>query len=157
MSEYTANITWARGDAAFLDHRYSRAHTWRFDGGIEVAASSSPHVVPLPMSDAAAVDPEEAFVAALSSCHMLWFLALAAKRGWRVDAYDDAAVGVMARNTDGRLAMTTVTLRPYVAFSGERVPTVAEVERLHRDAHAECFIASSVRSDVRVEPRASRT
>ncbi|HET9483972.1 MAG TPA: OsmC family protein [Xanthomonadales bacterium] len=153
MSDYTANITWTRGDAVFVDQRYSRAHTWRFDGGVEVAASASPLVVPAPMSAAAAVDPEEAFVAALSSCHMLWFLSLAAKRGYRVDAYDDAAVGVMARNAEGRLAMTVVTLRPSVAFSGDVRPTPADVMRLHHDAHAECFIASSVRTDVRIEPR----
>ncbi len=85
MSRYTANIRWTRGDAKFTDNRYSRRHLWRFDGGIEVPASSSPHSVPLPYSSADAVDPEEAFVASIASCHMLWFLSIAAKRGHRVD------------------------------------------------------------------------
>ena len=104
------------------------------------------------MSDASAVDPEEAFVASLASCHMLWFLAIAAKRGFIVDHYADAAVGVMARNAAGRMAMTRVTLRPHVAFSGERRPTAEELDALHHKAHEECYIANSVTSDVRVEP-----
>lgn len=152
MSEYFAEVVWQRDDQPFLDNRYSRRHWLRFDGGVEVPGSSSPHVVPLPYSDAAAVDPEEAFVASLSSCHMLWFLALAAKRGFRVDRYVDRAVGVMARNDAGRMAMTVVTLRPAVQFSGASVPTRDDVDALHHAAHDECFIANSVRTDVRCEP-----
>src|SRR6188474_2242754 len=112
MSTYSALITWERNGAAFIDNRYSRRHRWSFDGGVEVPASSSPHVVPLPLSVAAAVDPEEAFVAALASCHMLWFLSIAAKRGFVVESYRDEAVGVMAKNAAGKLSMTVVTLRP---------------------------------------------
>ena len=155
MSTYTAAIRWSRGEQKFTDNRYSRAHLWRFDGGAVVPASSSPAVVPLPMSDAAAVDPEEAFVASLSSCHMLWFLALAAKRGYTVDSYADDASGVMEKNPAGRLAMTSVTLRPLVEFSGAKLPDRAALDALHHAAHAECFIANSVRSEVRLEPRRS--
>lgn len=155
MSTYTAAIRWSRGEQKFTDNRYSRAHLWRFDGGAVVPASSSPAVVPLPMSDAAAVDPEEAFVASLSSCHMLWFLALAAKRGYTVDSYADDASGVMEKNPAGRLAMTSVTLRPLVEFSGAKLPDRAALDALHHAAHAECFIAASIRSEVRLEPRLS--
>ena len=153
MSHYTATVAWARGTQAFLDNRYSRAHVWRFDGGIEVPASSSASVVPLPMSRADAVDPEEAFVASLSSCHMLWFLSIAAKARFTVDAYEDAAEGVMERNAQGKLAMTRVTLRPRVVFSGPAQPDRARLEALHHQAHEECFIASSVRTEVTCEPR----
>ncbi|MHB1249365.1 MAG: OsmC family protein [Polaromonas sp.] len=152
MAEYTAEILWQRGEQDFLDNRYSRRHLMLFDGGAEVAGSSSPHSVPLPMSDAAAVDPEEAFVASLSSCHMLWFLAITAKRKFCVDRYADAAVGVMARNAEGKTAMTVVTLRPEVVFSGERLPTREQIEQLHHEAHEECFIANSVKTEVRCEP-----
>ena len=151
-TEYAAEVVWARDGQDFLSNRYSRRHLLRFDGGAEVAGSSSPHSVPLPMSDASAVDPEEAFVASLASCHMLWFLAIAAKRRFIVDHYADAAVGVMARNAAGRMAMTRVTLRPHVAFSGERQPTAEELDALHHKAHEECYIANSVTSEVRVEP-----
>jgi len=152
MSEYEARVVWERGGASFTDNRYSRAHSWSFDGGVEVPASASPHVVPLPWSVERAVDPEEAFVAALASCHMLWFLSLAAKRGLRVDRYEDAASGVMQKDGAGKLAITHVTLRPCAAFSGTRLPTRAELEDLHHRAHAECFIANSVKTDVRCEP-----
>ena len=148
---HAATIEWTRGDAPFIDAKYSRAHRWLFDGGAVVRGSSSPHVVPAPQSDPAAVDPEEAFVASLASCHMLWFLAIAAKRRFVVDAYRDEASGVMARNAEGRLAMTEVRLRPVVRFSG-KVPTQAEHADMHERAHHECFIAASVRTDVRVEP-----
>ncbi|HSF42851.1 MAG TPA: OsmC family protein, partial [Thermoanaerobaculia bacterium] len=118
MAKYSTEVLWLRGEQDFLDNRYSRKHLLRFDGGLEIPGSSSPHVVPLPMSDASALDPEEAFVSALSSCHMLWFLSIAAKRGFRVDRYFDAAVGLMKRNAEGKLAMTVVTLKPEVRFSG---------------------------------------
>ncbi len=153
MSTYTARIRWQRGDQKFTDNRYSRGHTWKFDGGTEVPASASPHVVPLPMSVEAAVDPEEAFVAAVSSCHMLWFLSLAAKRGYVVDSYTDDAEGVMARNAAGKVAVTKVTLRPLVVFSGANSPDRAALDALHHAAHEQCFIANSIRSEVVCEPR----
>lgn len=152
MSTYTATIRWRRGDQPFTDNRYSRGHTWVFDGGTEVPASSSPHVVPLPYSQAGAVDPEEAFVASLSSCHMLWFLSIAAKRGFCIDSYVDDAAGVMGKDASGKFAMTLVTLRPEVVFAGDRVPTKDEIESMHHEAHAECFIANSVKTEVRCEP-----
>lgn len=152
MSTYSATILWQRNGAAFTDQRYSRAHMMKFDGGAEVPGSSSPHTVPLPYSDAAAVDPEEAFVAALSSCHLLWFLHLAAKRGFVVECYEDRADGVMAKNAEGKLAMTLVTLRPRAEFAGELRPGRQDVEALHHAAHEECFIANSVKSEVRCEP-----
>lgn len=152
MAQYSAEIIWQRGEQAFLDNRYSRNHLMRFDGGVELPGSASPHVVPLPYSDAAAVDPEELFVAALSSCHMLWFLSIAAKQGFCVDRYHDNASGVMTKNSDGKLAMTKITLRPDVRFSGDKLPSHAELDTLHHQAHEECFIANSVRSEVLVEP-----
>jgi organic hydroperoxide reductase OsmC/OhrA len=118
-----------------------------------VPGSSSPHSVPLPLSEAAAIDPEEMLVASVSSCHMLWFLAIAAKKGFRVDRYCDDAVGVMSRGADGKMAMTLVTLRPEVDFSGDQLPTRAQIDELHHRAHDECFIASSVKAEVRCEPR----
>jgi organic hydroperoxide reductase OsmC/OhrA len=153
MSLYTTDLLWQRGDQPFTDRRYSRAHRIRFDGGLEISGSSSPQVVPVPLSDPAAADPEELFVAALSSCHMLWFLDIACRAGWTVDGYDDAAEGKMAKDAEGRLAMTRVVLRPAVAFAGDRRPDAAEVARLHHEAHERCFIANSVRSEVTVEPR----
>src|SRR5262245_17650207 len=144
MGKYTAVVSWERNGATFTDNRYSRAHRWQFDGGIEVPASSSPQVVPLPHSVNAAVDPEEAFVAALSSCHMLWFLSIAAKRGILVESYRDEAIGVMGKNAIGKFAMTRVTLRPAVVFGGDKLPERAEVEAVHHEAHNQCFIASSV-------------
>jgi organic hydroperoxide reductase OsmC/OhrA len=152
MSTYHATIEWSRDGAAFLDNRYSRGHRWRFDGGVEVPASSSPDILPVPLSVAAAVDPEEAFVASLSSCHMLWFLSIAAKRGFLVDHYRDEAAGVMAKNADGKLAMTEVTLRPDVRFAGDHRPTDDEANAMHHEAHDLCFIANSVKTDVRCEP-----
>jgi organic hydroperoxide reductase OsmC/OhrA len=152
MATHTAEVSWLRGDAVFVDARYSRRHSIRFDGGAELAGSSSPHSVPLPYSDASAIDPEEMLVASLSSCHMLWFLNFAAKGGWCVDRYIDRAEGMMGRNAEGKLAMLVVTLRPEVAFSGAVLPEPSEVDRMHHAAHAECFIAQSVRCDVRCEP-----
>jgi len=148
---YTAEILWLRDGQDFSDNRYSRRHTLRFDGGAEIAASSSPHVVPLPMSDATTVDPEEAFVASLSSCHMLWFLSIAAKRKFCVDRYFDPAIGVMDKNTEGKMAMVQVTLKPEVVFSGELIPSRMQIDQMHHEAHEECFIANSVKTEVRIE------
>ena len=150
MSQYGAELLWERGDADFLGGRYSRRHRLRFDGGAEVAGSSSPQVVPLPMSDAAAVDPEEAFVAALASCHMLFFLSFACAGEFVIERYGDAAVGLLARNPEGRLAMTVVTLNPVVEFAATaRRPSQAELDDLHHCAHAACYIANSVKTEVR--------
>lgn len=152
MGEYTAVVEWHRGGAPFIDNRYSRGHRWRFDGGVEVPASASPLVVSAPMSVAAAVDPEEAFVASLSSCHMLWFLFLAARDKFVVDSYRDTAVGTMAADAVGQEWMARVTLHPDVQFAGDRQPTPGEIGALHEEAHDRCYIARSVRSDVRCEP-----
>ena len=152
MGNYTAEVIWHREEQDFLDNRYSRKHRIRFDGGVEFAGSSSPHVVPLPMSESAAVDPEEAFVAALSSCHMLWFLSIAAKHRYCIDSYVDAAMGKMGKNSDGKMAMTHVTLKPAVRFSGDRMPTLKQIELMHHEAHEACYIANSVKTIVNCEP-----
>ena len=151
MADYTATVSWELDGTPFTENRYSRAHRWTFDGGVEVPASSSPHVVPVPHSRIDAVDPEEAFVASLSSCHMLWFLHIAASRGVVVERYRDRAVGSMGRDEAGRLSMTVVTLRPEVIYS-DPAPTVDEERAMHHEAHDRCFIANSVRSEVRSEP-----
>ncbi|WP_444945446.1 OsmC family protein [Microbulbifer sp. VTAC004] len=153
MSEYTSTVVWQRDDQIFTDNQYSRAHIWQFDGGLSVPASSSPHVVPIPYSVAENVDPEEAFVAALSSCHMLFFLAIAAKRGFVVDEYRDEAVGLMDTNKEGKLAMTKVTLRPLVRFFGNKKPSREQLEKIHHLSHKQCFIANSVNSEIVTEIR----
>jgi organic hydroperoxide reductase OsmC/OhrA len=152
MSTYKTTIIWTRGDQPFTDGKYSRAHAWRFDGGAEVPASSSPHVVRPPMSDESAVDPEEAFIASLASCHMLFFLDFARRGGFVIDTYEDESEGVLARDGEGRMAMTVVTLRPRIMFSGDKRPTREELDALHHKAHEACFIANSVKTEVRVEP-----
>lgn len=151
-NEYFAKIVWSNDGTDFQTGKYSREHTWSFDGGIEVKASSSPHVVPLPFSIENAVDPEEAFVASLSSCHMLWFLSIAAKNGFLVKSYIDESFGVMGKNGEGKVAMLSVTLRPKVEFSGSNVPTSEIIETMHEKAHSECFIASSVKTVVLCKP-----
>lgn len=153
MFEFSAVVSWDRKGASFSDNAYSRGHLWRFDGGIEVPASSSPHILPAPMSVEEAVDPEEAFVASLSSCHMLFFLSIAAKQGFIVDSYRDAAVGIMEKADDGKIAVTRVTLYPEVRYDGETQPTKEQEHAMHHDAHGECFIARSVTTDVRCEPK----
>lgn len=152
MASYSADVIWDRGDEAFVDNKYSRRHLLRFDGGVEVPASSSTHVVPLPYSDPTAVDPEEMFVAALSSCHMLWFLSIAAKRKFRVERYVDHAVGEMTPNDRGKDYISRVTLRPAVTFSGESIPRDDEIASMHQKAHEDCFIANSVLATVHIEP-----
>jgi organic hydroperoxide reductase OsmC/OhrA len=149
--EYRATVKWSRGDAKFTDQRYSRGHTWSFDGGITVPASSSPLSVRLPYSVAEAVDPEEAFVAAVASCHMLTFLYVAAKQGFVVDDYADEALGVMTKNERGKMWVSKVTLAPAIRFAGEKRPTAEQFDELHHLAHEECFIANSVKSEVVVQ------
>jgi organic hydroperoxide reductase OsmC/OhrA len=152
MSEYTARIEWRRESDTFIDNDYSRAHLWQFDGGATVPASASPHIVPLPHSEPAGVDPEEAFVASLSSCHMLFFLALAVKRRYLVERYVDNPGGVLEADADGRLAMTHVVLRPQVTFGGDEQPGAEQIDRLHHAAHRQCFIANSVRTEIEIAP-----
>lgn len=151
MHYHEAKVSWTRGDAKFVDNKYSRAHEWKFDGGVSVRASSSPAVVPPPLSATDAVDPEEALIAAASSCHMLWFLSLAARKGFVVDTYVDEARGEIGKNADGKTAITKITLRPRIAFSGEKKPTAADLDALHHASHEQCFIASSLKSEVVVE------
>lgn len=150
MSGHEATIEWSRGDQAFTDRRYSRAHVWRFDGGAVVPGSSAPASVPVPMSDPAAVDPEEAMIASLSSCHMLWFLALAVGAGLTVDRYADAASGELGHDDQGRRYLAVVVLRPVTVFSG-RQPDQAELDALHHAAHERCDMANSVRSRIVIE------
>jgi organic hydroperoxide reductase OsmC/OhrA len=151
MHHYSASIRWSRHDARFSDQRYSRAHSWHFDGGAIVPASASPLVVRPQFTDPAGVDPEEAFVASLSSCHMLWFLHIAAQAGFIVDDYVDDAIGTLGVDERGRESMTTVTLRPRVRYSGTTPDRDAE-RALHHEAHEACYIANSVRTQVTVEP-----
>jgi organic hydroperoxide reductase OsmC/OhrA len=146
--EYRATVRWTRGDAAFSDNRYSRAHTWSFDGGIEVPGSSSPAILPPPLSNENAVDPEEALVAAISSCHMLTFLAIAAKKRFVIDSYEDLAFGIMTKNAAGKLFISRVSLVPDIVFSGERRPTPEQIAEMHHLAHQECFIANSVLTEI---------
>ena len=152
MSKHVARVSWHRDrDEEFSDNAYSRGHEWTFDGGTSVPASSSPHVVPAPYSVEANVDPEEAFVASLSSCHMLCFLSIAAKRKFVVNEYIDNAVGTMERDESGKVMMKNVTLRPIAAFAPEKQPTAEEIEKMHRQSHEHCYIANSVRTDVVVD------
>ncbi|MGE5168752.1 MAG: OsmC family protein [Rudaea sp.] len=153
MSRHTATISWTRGDAAFTDSKYSRRHVWRFDGGIDVPASSSPHSVPVPYTSVAAVDPEEALVAAISSCHMLWFLSIAAQHGYRIDSYEDAAEGTLEPDRDGHVSMTRVVLRPRIGFGGDHAPSTADIAAMHDEAHHRCYIANSVKTVIGIEPR----
>ena len=151
--EYTAEVVWTRDGAVFTDNRYGRGHVWRFDGGVEVPASSSPLSVKLPLSRADAVDPEEALVAAVASCHMLFFLGFAAKAGFVVDKYEDAPVGVMTKNDQGKLFVSKITLSPAITFSGSKRPSAEELEALHHHSHEECYVANSVRAEVVVVAR----
>ena len=153
MHKYEATVVWQRGDQKFTDNCYNRTHEWRFDGGARVPGSPSPLSVPAPMSDPAAVDPEEAIVAAASSCHMLFFLAYAAKRGFIVDSYIDEAFGIMEKNSDNKYAITRIILRPKIVFSGECMPTADDIASMHHDSHEHCYVANSLKSEIIIEPR----
>lgn len=153
MSEHTAHIRWRRGDQDFLSGRYSRVHEIAFDGGATLKGSPAPSVVAPPMSDPEGVDPEEAFVAALSACHMLFFVSLAAKKRFVVDEYDDRAAGWLEKTEDGKTWMTKVELRPFVRFSGDRLPAAEDIAQIHHLAHEHCFIANSVKTEVTVAHR----
>ena len=151
MSIYTATIRWSRSDDGdFTKGQYSRAHEWSFDGGLTVPASPSPHIVPAPWNDPEGVDPEEAFVASLSSCHMLFFIDFARRDGWTLDTYHDEAEGLLEKRADGKIAMTRVTLRPRVIWHGP-TPDEKDIADLHHRAHEACFIANSVNTEVTIE------
>ena len=151
MSEHKATIRWANDGGEFLKGRYSRGHTWSFDGGVTVPASSSPLVVPKPWSVAEAVDPEEALVASISSCHMLTYVWLAYREGIEVESYEDEAVGHMTKNADGVPWMSEVTLHPKVRYRGAKLPSRDDEHRLHEGAHHDCFISQSVKTEIRVQ------
>ena len=152
MSEYSAKVVWKRAEhECFVDNKYSRGHRWEFDGGAVVQASSSPDIVPLPYSVEANVDPEEAFVASISSHHMLVFLDIASRKQYVVDKYIDNPIGIMEKDTTGKLLITRVTLRAQVTFSGEKQPSFEEIQQLHHQSHELCFIANSVKTEVVTE------
>jgi len=152
MSEYNVQVVWNKGvDEQYSDSKYSRGHQWHFDGGITVAASSSPQVVPLPYSVEANVDPEEAFVASLSSCHMLFFLEVAAKKRYVIERYVDDAVGLMQADSSGNISMTKVTLKVAVTFAGSKQPSLVQLQKMHHLSHRQCFIANSVKTAVVTE------
>jgi organic hydroperoxide reductase OsmC/OhrA len=151
MSEHKATVSWKYTGEEFLRGKFSRAHTWSFDGGLTVPASASPSVVPAPYSDPKAIDPEEAFVASLSSCHMLTFVFLAYRKGFAISAYEDQAVGTMVKNAEGLMWIDKVTLHPQITYAGEKRPTAEEEAALHHDAHRQCFVANSVKTEVKVE------
>lgn len=150
MSEHKATITWKCTTLDFLTGKYSREHFWTFDGGLTVPASPAPSFVPTPYSNPAHVDPEEAFIAAISSCHMLTYLYLACQQGFRVDSYRDEAVGVMTKNQNGVRWVSSVILHPQIKYGGSKLPTHSDEERLHHLAHEQCFIANSIKTEVTV-------
>lgn len=151
MSQYKAIITWNRTGPDFLKGKYSREHNWTFDGGATIPASPSPSVVPAPWSNPALIDPEEAFVASISSCHMLTYLYLASRQGFQVDSYRDEAIGVMTKNEKGVPWLSAVTLHPRITYSGDKLPNPADEAHLHHLAHGECFIANSIKTEVTVK------
>jgi organic hydroperoxide reductase OsmC/OhrA len=148
---YNVKISWQKKpDEHFLDNKYSRAHTWSFDGGIKLNASSSHQVVPVPFSDESAIDPEEAFIASVSSCHMLWFLSIAVNEKFIVESYEDNAEGELEKNEEGKLAMTRVILKPKIKFGNEITPSPEQIDELHHLAHEKCFIANSVKTKITI-------
>jgi organic hydroperoxide reductase OsmC/OhrA len=147
----TAKIVWKKNESEkFTDNRYSRQHTWLFDGGIEIKASSSPQVVPLPMSIENAVDPEEALVASVSSCHMLWFLSIAAQKKFIIESYEDEATGILSPNEEGKQAMANIILKPKIIFSDAATPTSEQLNELHHAAHEKCYIANSLKTKIEI-------
>ena len=148
---YNVKILWQKkSNEIFIDKKYSRAHKWIFDCGIEIRASSSPHIVPVPLSDESAIDPEEAFLAAISCCHMLSFLPIAASKKYIVESYEDSAEGILSKNGRGKMAMTEVNLKPKIIFSGDKIPSQTQIDEFHHLAHEECFIASSVKTKINI-------
>jgi organic hydroperoxide reductase OsmC/OhrA len=152
MSEHLATISWQRRDADFLSGKFSRVHSWSFDGGATVEATAAPSVVPAAYTSSSAIDPEEAFVASISSCHMLTFLYFAYKQGFQVESYEDHAVGTMHKGENGVPWVSSVTLRPRIVYGGAKKPNDEQGHRLHHDAHEKCFIANSVKTEIKVVP-----
>lgn len=151
MNQHIATVRWVRHGPNFLQRRYSREHEWIFDGGLTVPASASPHIVAAPWSSATAIDPEEAYIASVSSCHMLWFLHVACDASFTVDEYEDTAMGIMEPNEYGIPWISRITLRPRITWSGDRQPSASEVAELHHQSHVQCFIAASIKTEVIVE------
>ncbi|HET6996230.1 MAG TPA: OsmC family protein [Chitinophagaceae bacterium] len=149
--KHTATVSWAKTDSeVFTDGRYNRVHRWKFDGGAEFNASASPHVVPIPFSDPSLVDPEEAFIASIASCHMLFFLSFCARQKYIIKHYEDQAEGILDTGDDGRKQILSVKLHPVIQFEGENLPTEATIRQLHELAHENCFIANSVKTKIEV-------
>jgi organic hydroperoxide reductase OsmC/OhrA len=146
MSEHKVTLRWERGGAEFSYQTYPRDHIWSFDGGHTMTGTAAPAYLGTPAN----VDPEEAFVASLSSCHMLTFLAIACKQKFALDSYGDEAIGYMEKNAEGKMAITRVELHPTLSWSGDRIPSAEELDKMHHAAHENCFIANSVRTNVRV-------
>ena len=155
MAGHRATIAWTRSGPNFLKGQFSREHTWSFDGGVTVPASPSPSVIPEPWSNPKGVDPEEAFVASIASCHMLTFLWLAGRQGFEVERYDDEAVGVLTKNEKRVAWVSAVTLHPRIVYGGEKRPSPEEEATLHHLAHEQCFIANSVKTEITVAPLAT--
>jgi organic hydroperoxide reductase OsmC/OhrA len=153
MTTHTATVRWERGEQPFTDGKYARAHLISFDGGVSIEGSSAPETIRPPLSKIEAADPEELTVAALASCHMMFFLAFAKKAGFRIDSYEDSPEGVLGRGEDGKEWLTVITLKPKVMFSGDVTPDAADIQMLHHQAHEACYIGNSLRSEIRVEPR----
>ena len=151
MSEHKAVIRWTQTQGDFVKGTYSREHTWTFDGGVTVPASSSPAAVRIPFSNPANVDPEEAYVASLSSCHMLTYLYIASRKGFEISSYEDEAVGLLTKNERGILWVSSVVLHPRITYAGSKTPTREEEEQMHHGAHEQCFIANSVKTDIKVQ------
>lgn len=149
--KYHAKILWTLSGGNFIENKYSRKHSWHFDNGLELSASASPQIVPEKYTDPSVIDPEEAFVASITSCHMLWFLSLAAQNDYIVDRYEDQAEGIMQRNKEGKLAITEVILRPAVSFAQNSSPDQPTFDKLHHSAHDRCFIAHSVRTEIIID------
>lgn len=149
MSEHQAEISWSRKGELFLDQKYSRVHVWKFDGGMEINASASPSVLPGPYSSAECVDPEEAFIASISSCHMLFFLSIAASKGFIVNSYKDRAIGILSKKNN-EFSITSVKLNPIVEFDGENQPDGNSLTEIHKESHEKCFIANSVNTDIEI-------
>lgn len=152
MHNYQATIQWHRNQQKFTDLKYSRSHSWHFDGGLSIAASSSAHIVPLPYSVAENIDPEEAYIAALSSCHMLFFLSIAAKQGYVIDYYSDSATGLLQQTEEKTMAITQVILAPKVVVAESQIMPVQKQMPIHEQAHKQCFIANSVKTTITINP-----
>jgi organic hydroperoxide reductase OsmC/OhrA len=156
MAKYIATISWSRNGQSFINSKYKRVHQWEFDSGQTIRASASPNIVPTPLSDPSAVDPEEAFVASLSSCHMLWFLSIAAKAGFVIEQYIDKATGILSKDKHDKQAITQVTLYPHVTYKYSAAPSDEEHQNIHKLADEKCFIANSVKTNVEIESSMSK-